>query len=86
MMEVGNIVTELGGGAAAAIVLTFVIKQAIHLPGRYLPALALFAGWALSLAISTASGSIDASAVVLGLFAGLAAVGLYRATEKTVRG
>ncbi len=83
-MEVGNLVAELGGGAAAAILLTFVIKQAIGVPGRFLPALALFAGWGLSLAISTASGSIDASAVVLGLFAGLSAVGLYRTTEKVV--
>ena len=83
-MEIQTIVTELGGGAAAAIVLTFVVKQAFKVPGRFLPALALFAGWALSLAISTASGSIDASAVVLGLFAGLAAVGAYRTTEKLV--
>ena len=85
-MEIQTVVAEIGGGAAAAIVLTAVVKQATDLPGRYLPALALFSGWGLSLAISTAAGPIDTSAIVLGLFAGLSAVGAYRATQKAVFG
>ncbi len=88
-MEIGNIVSELGGGAAAAILLTWVFNQAFAINPRFLPLTALVSGWALSLAITAATnlpadGQAWTGAVVLGLFAGLSAVGLYRTTEKTV--
>lgn len=84
-------VTELGGAAAVAILLTWVLNQAIGIPGRLLPLTALLSGWVLSLAITLATnlpadGQAWAAAMVLGLFAGLSAVGLYRTTEKTVGG
>jgi len=88
-MDVSDIVTELGGGAAAAILLTWVLNIAFSIPGRFLPLTAMLTGWVLSLAITSAVGMpADAqawiSAAVLGLFAGLSAVGLYRTTEKTI--
>ena len=88
-MEIGNIVSELGGGAAAAILLTWVLNQAFAINPRFLPVTALVSGWGLSLAITAATNvPVDRqawiAAVVLGLFAGLAAVGLYRTTEKAV--
>ena len=88
-MEIQNILTELGGGATAAIVLTFVVNQAVGIPARFLPLTALLSGWMISLAITAstnapANGQAWTAAVVLGLFAGLSAVGLYRTTEKAI--
>lgn len=88
-MDVTSVVTELGGGAAAAILLTWVLNQALTINPRFLPLTALVSGWVLSLAITAANGMpVDSQAwigaVVLGLFAGLSAVGLYRTTEKTL--
>ena len=88
-MEVSNIVGELGGGAAAAILLTWVLNQALTISPRFLPLTALVSGWVLSLAITVATdlpadGQAWTGAAVLGMFAGLSAVGLYRTTEKTV--
>jgi hypothetical protein len=54
-MEVGNIVGELGGGAAAAILLTWVLNQAIGIAPRFLPLTALATGWAMSLAITAST-------------------------------
>ncbi len=83
--------TAMIESAAAAILLMWVLNQAIGIAPRFLPLTALMTGWAMSLAI-TASTNLPAdsqawvAAVVLGLFAGLSAVGLYRTAEKTVGG
>ena len=56
-MEVGNLVAELGGGAAAAILLTWVLNQAFAINPRFLPLTAMVSGWGLSLAITVASNA-----------------------------
>jgi hypothetical protein len=67
------------------------VATAIGIAPRFLPLTALATGWAMSLVITASTNlPVDSqawvAAVVLGLFAGLSAVGVYRTTEKTVGG
>lgn len=91
--DVQGLSIQLGGGAGGAMLLTFVVGKTWEIAPRFLPLTALLTGWFLGIVVGmfVAGGfPVDAEewfmTVVLGLAAGLSAVGAWRAADKTVNG
>jgi len=84
--DLNSLVAQLGGGAGAAVVLTSVIKRAVPVPGRFLPVLAVAAGFAVSVLISVTSGTPNAADLITAFFAGLSAVGAYETATRAAGG
>lgn len=80
--------SELYGPGGTILLIMALVKATnwvLHLERRWLPLVAVAWGVALNVTLATQSGMPYVTAVVLGMMAGLSAVGLYSGV-KNVRG
>tara|TARA_Y100000310_G_scaffold231036_1_gene233553 strand:- start:1885 stop:2151 length:267 start_codon:yes stop_codon:yes gene_type:complete len=84
-MELTEILSQLGGGAGAAIVLTALIRKTFGIAERYRPATAVISGFvvALIIALGVSGGGVfsDPATFVVAFFAGLSAVGAHSTVQ-----
>jgi len=83
--DIGTILLEMGGGAGAAMVLTGILRRTWEIKARFLPITALVSGFIVSVLLSLING-FDTSALVVGFFAGLSAVGAHQTVTNTIDG
>jgi hypothetical protein len=75
------------GGSALVIGLVSVVRKAWpKLPPRFIPLLAIFLGVMLNLVIAIAQHNAILDAIIFGIVAGLAGVGLYATATRLTPG